>query len=255
MVKKRLVGIVTVRQGLAVQSFGYRQYLPLGKPEVLIENLDRWGADEILVQCIDRSSAKAGPDLSLLRRIGSLGLSTPLIYGGGISRADDAVKVVSMGADRVLVDSVLWDEPRQLENISRELGTQAVIVNMPVRPLEKHLIWRNYRSQEEIQLIDCVLTRFDWNWVSEVMLTDWKNEGYSDSFDPRIPELFPLIKKPLIVFGGISEPDQLSDLLARPNVAAAAVGNFLSYKEHSIQQLKKQMAGIPIRAANYAGDA
>ena len=43
MIKKRLTGIVTIRNGLVVQSFGYNQYLPIGKPKVVIENLDRWG--------------------------------------------------------------------------------------------------------------------------------------------------------------------------------------------------------------------
>ena len=49
MLNKRLIGIVTVRQGWAVQSFCYNRYLPLGRPEFIVENLDRWGADEILI--------------------------------------------------------------------------------------------------------------------------------------------------------------------------------------------------------------
>ena len=59
MVKKRLVGVITVKDGWAVQSFGYERYLPLGRPEVIAENLDRWGADEILLQCIDRSTTSS----------------------------------------------------------------------------------------------------------------------------------------------------------------------------------------------------
>ena len=46
MIPKRLIGVVIVKDGWAVQSFGYRRWLPLGRPEVLVENLDRWGADE-----------------------------------------------------------------------------------------------------------------------------------------------------------------------------------------------------------------
>lgn len=118
MLKKRLIGVVTVRQGWAVQSFNYSRYLPLGKPEVLVENLDRWGADEILIQCIDRSVANAGPDFPLLDRLGALGLSTPLIYAGGIRNAEDAVKAVNLGADRLSVDTLLWDAPHQLEKDS-----------------------------------------------------------------------------------------------------------------------------------------
>ncbi len=58
MLKKRLIGVVTVREGWAVQSFCYNRYLPLGRPEAIVENLDRWGADEILIHCIDRSSTR-----------------------------------------------------------------------------------------------------------------------------------------------------------------------------------------------------
>ena len=94
MIRKRLVGVVTVRDGWAVQSFGYRRYLPLGRPEVLVENLDRWGADEIVLQCIDRTRGNAGPDLALLERVSRRGLATPLIYGGGIRNAADAIAVL-----------------------------------------------------------------------------------------------------------------------------------------------------------------
>ena len=53
MIKKRLIGVVTVKDGMAVQSFGYKKYLPLGNPKILIKNLNRWGADEILINVID----------------------------------------------------------------------------------------------------------------------------------------------------------------------------------------------------------
>jgi len=252
MLKKRLIGVVTVRQGWAVQSFAYRRYLPLGKPEVLIENLDRWGADEILIQCIDRSASQAGPDFTLLKRVGALGLSTPLIYAGGIRHVQDAVKVISLGADRISVDSILWDAPQQLEIISRELGTQAIIGNIPVCAKENSLLWRNYRSKDEVLLTENILACLPLEWISEVMLTDWLHEGVANGFDRKIPALFPLKDKPLIVFGGLSESAQYKEVLSQPNVVAVGVGNFLSYKEHAIQLIKQQMIGLPIRAAHYA---
>ncbi len=252
MLKKRLIGVVTVRQGWAVQSISYQRYLPLGKPEVLIENLDRWGADEILIQCIDRSSAQKGPDFSLLKLVGALGLSTPLIYAGGIRNAEDAVKVVSLGADRILVDSMLWDAPHQLERVSRILGTQSLIAHMPVRANENDLFWRNYRSDKEVRLNQNSLAKLPLEWVSEVMLTDWSHEGIAGGFDPCIPALFPLAEKPLLVFGGLSEIEQFRAVLSNLNVVAAGVGNFLSYKEHAIQKLKQQMIGFHIRTAQYA---
>ena len=55
MLKKRLIGVITVKDGLGVQSFGYKKYFPLGKAEILAKNFNRWGADEIFLNVIDRS--------------------------------------------------------------------------------------------------------------------------------------------------------------------------------------------------------
>lgn len=251
MLKKRLIGVVTVRQGWAVQSFGYRRYLPLGKPEVLVENLDRWGADEILVQCMDRTRAGLGPDFDLLERIGALGLSTPLIYAGGIRHAEDAVQAVRLGADRVAVDALLRDAPEQLEAMSLELGTQALIANLPVHTHEGALWWLNYRNQEACRLDEALATGLCLDWVSEVMLTDWRHEGTPSSFDETIPASFPLAGKPLVLFGGLSESIQFQRLLSHPRVVAAGAGNFLSYREHAIQHIKRTIIGSPVRPAHY----
>ncbi len=251
MLNKRLIGVVTVRQGWAVQSFCYNRYLPLGRPEVIIENLDRWGADEILIHCIDRSSTQMGPDFNLLERVGNLGLSTPLIYGGGIRNAEDAIKAVILGADRVTLDAMIWDHPNRLELLSRTLGTQALIANMPVMVRGRSLIWYNYRNRSEIPLNQVTLDRINLEWVSEVMLTNFQNEGLQLGFEDSIPKLFPLKEKPLLVFGGLSDVMQIQDVLSLPNVVGAGVGNFLNYKEHAIQLIKENIFGVNIRAPNY----
>ena len=251
MLKKRHVGVVTVRQGWAVQSIGYRRHLPLGKPEILVENLDRWGADEILLQCIDRSATQQGPDFSLLERIGKIGLSTPLIYAGGLRDAADAVRAVKLGADRVVVDAMLRDNPARLADVARELGAQALIAHLPVRQAAGALHWLDHRNHAEQTLSGAVLDWLQAGHVSEVMLTDWSHEGLPEAFDAALVSAFPLAGLPLIVFGGLSTAAQLQRVLAMPKVVAAAVGNFLSHREHAIQAFKRDLQGIALRPAVY----
>ena len=66
MLKKRLIASVCVKNNIAVQSISYSKYLPLGLPEIIVENLARWQADEILINFIDRSLKKLGPDFKNL---------------------------------------------------------------------------------------------------------------------------------------------------------------------------------------------
>ena len=130
MLRKRLLATVVVRQGWAVQSFGYRRWLPLGKPECLVENLDRWGADGLVVLAIDRGDQ--GPDLALLERLGALGLSTPLTYGGGLATAEQAREAVRAGAERLVLDSVLNNDPQAVKAMVAAVGVQALVAALPL---------------------------------------------------------------------------------------------------------------------------
>lgn len=250
MLKRRLMAVVTVRDGWAVQSFGYRRHLPLGKPEVLVENLDRWGADEILVQCIDRSRSGAGPDFEVIRRIGSLGIATPIVYAGGIRNREDAVKVVSCGADRLMIDAMLRDAPGDVEAVARDLGIQAVIAHLPVRSARQGLLALDYRSGQESSL-DALAARLPLEWISELMLTDWTHEGQPEGFDAALLAAGYLVNKPLLCFGGISTARQIQKLMSDPRVVATGIGNFLSYREHAVQALKRELEGVAIRPPHY----
>ena len=250
MLKKRLIGVVTVKDGWAVQAFGYRRYLPLGKPEVLVQNLDRWGADEIFLQCIDRSTAGLGPDFDLLGKINKLGIATPLIYAGGIIQQEDAVRVISQGADRIMVDTMLINRPQVLEVVARDLGTQAIIAHLPARIVNGGLMALDYRNRKE-RPVDYWLKELPIDWISEVMVSDWINEGCSNSFDERLLRITRHINKPIICFGGISQAAQIQRLLAHPHVVAASVGNFLNYREHAVQSLKHQLGNNAVRGPHY----
>lgn len=249
MIKKRLIGVVTVRNGIAVQSFGYRRWLPLGRPEVLVENLDRWGADEILLQCTDRGVQ--GPDYALLDRVSRLGLSTPLIYAGGVSTAEHAVRVVKTGADRVCIDSLLHDNPDAVTALAEPLGAQALVASMPMSMENRQLCWLDFRKGSLKPLAPAVIDILQRKVISEVMVIDWRHEGYPTAFDETLLRSFSLAGVPRIAFGGISTPEQIRSLLSMPDVVAVAIGNFLNYREHAIQLLKTALGGSTLRTAHY----
>ena len=253
MLRKRLIGVVTVRGGWGVQSFGYNHWLPLGTPEVLVQNLDRWGVDEILLQCIDRSRARLGPDMGLLARIGRVGLATPLVYAGGIATVEHASAVVNAAADRIVVDSLLHDDLSTVKAISRHLGAQAVIAALPLAHSDQGLLWLDHRNASAQPLSGPVLEVIRDGVISETMVIDWQSEGHPRGFDLRLVDRFPVAEVPLIAFGGLRESAQHRQLLNSPRIAATAVGNFFAYREHAVQTLKIALAGLPVRRARYAG--
>jgi imidazole glycerol-phosphate synthase subunit HisF len=247
MIKKRLIGVITVKNSIAVQSMEYSHYLPIGAPEVLIENLERWGVDEIIVLSIDRSQSKLGPDLKLISRIASMGLTTPLSYGGGIRSLEDAVSVIQSGAERVVLDSLLIKDLNQALQISRVIGAQALIASMPLAFIKNKLMHFDYIKKSHLQVSDHILDAINSRKISEVMIIDHKNEGLKSSFQEELLNHFAK-KCNLIAFGGVSTPKQVKKLMGIGSIVGVGVGNFLNYKEHSVDLFKGNLKGSVLRS-------
>ena len=224
--------------------------MPLGKPECVIENLDRWGVDEILVLCIDRSASSLGPNFKLLKNIARLGLNTPLIFGGGINSVKNGIDAIQLGADRICIDSMLQDHLEEAEELTKHLGAQALIGVLPLSISDNDLKHLDHRQKLNSKISNEHLNEIA-HVVSEILIIDWMHEGEKEGFDARLITDFPMNHVPLIAFGGISEHEQMHSLLALNNVSAVAVGNSLNYKEHSVQKLKDNLMHTSLRQSDY----
>jgi cyclase len=202
------------------------------------------------VSCIDRTRRGLGPDFDVLARIGRLGLSTPLAYGGGIRNAADASAVVQSGAERVCMDALLAraDEVRA---ISALVGAQAVIAALPCSVQGGVLRLREYKAGRDRQMSDPLRSLFSDRVISEALMIDWRHEGHPGAFDESLLDAFPVPDIPLIAFGGVSEIGQFGRLFAHPSIVAVGVGNFLSYREHSVQAIKQALDLPTLRPASY----
>ena len=241
LARKRLIASIIIKNGIVVQSFGFSKYLPLGKPEIFVENLDRWGADEIMISVIDRSINKLGPDYDLIKRIRKVKPSTPIIYSGGIRTSDEANKVIQHGAERVAVDAMLFDTLDEIKKISKYIGSQALIIALPVTFQNNQLLHFNYIDRRSSKFSSGLIDLIKCRIVSEVLLIDWFNEGKLNKFNNDIIGSFFDKSIPLILFGGINNSKQIDNLLLNKNVSAISIGNVLSYSETAIQKIKSQL--------------
>jgi len=247
MLRKRLLGAVVVRQGWAVQSFGYRRWLPLGKPECLVENLDRWGADGIVVLAIDRGDK--GPDLELIERLGAQGLSTPLTYGGGLATEAHARAAVRAGAERLVLDSVLCNSPQAVGAMASAVGVQALVAALPMlQNATGEVLHMQHRTGSQGPLTAPIRELIAGEQVSEVLVIDAAGEGGGQGFNPALMQTVEAhTSLPLMAFGGLAQTGQIRSLLSRPQLAGVVVGNALQYREHAIGQLKAELTDQPLR--------
>jgi len=238
---KRVIGVVIVKNNWAVQSSRFNNYLPLGSPLKLVENLDRWGADEIIIKDIDASANNNGPNFDLIDKIGNLGISTPISYGGGIRNPVEASRIIRMGFERIIYNQLFLKSDEDIfKKIANTIGSQAVIISIPSIIKEKKLFFYNYLKKEIIEFDEKKLRKIE-PYYSEIIVEDVLNDGMFNAFNEEMLELYlnKKFKNKLILFGGITNLENIYKYLSNNSVEGVSIGNSLNYKENAIQNIKK----------------
>ena len=242
MLKKRIIGVIPICNNQVVQSFGFRKTLPLGKPKIFVENLDRWFVDEIVVIDFSATRNNKGPNFELIKELGQITKNTPVAYGGGIRDVNDAVKIINLGFERIILDNLYLNNPNNIIKISENIGSQAIILSLPVQ-IKKNIIQHfNYLEKNNINLDINKLNNFK-NFFSEILLIDYNNEGTDGKFNIKLIKKFLQFTKdiPILPFGGISKSNQIKKLLSFRRVQAVCIGNSLNYKEIAVQNHKEYL--------------
>lgn len=248
---KRIVGTIIIKNGWAVQSFGYSKHLPLGRPEILARNLDQWQLDEIMIIDVDASKRNKGPNLSVLQDVMKQRITTPLSYVGGIRNSIDAVEVIASGADRIGVETLNLSDFDEVRSISDSIGRQALIRIQPLILDYKGEVKKyNFHEPEATKQLD-TSDLFASSVYSELMIVDVKNEGIRNGFDQNLLKPFEAGDTQLICFGGITEKHQVTVLFNKLFVSAIAMGNALSWRELAHRELLEVDTVRKVREISY----
>ncbi len=241
MASKRLLGTLTVKDGQLVKSYGYSSWRPAGDLTTALRNLDRWAADEIVVLDISR---RPGLDSAVLRQLADAKVATPLAYGGGIRSVADVERLMALGCDRFVVESILYEDPVTLQRIADLAGHQALIGSVPLcRTAAGWSLWRPYPASEgtPFDSLAAILRHVTVQPVSDYFVTAVWNEGQAGEFPLELVEaLTGLPESSVIWFGGLDRTTAAHCLRA-PETAAVAFGNLLHDSELALPHLRADL--------------
>jgi imidazole glycerol-phosphate synthase subunit HisF len=246
MLKKRIIATVLVKDDIVVQSVNFKKYYPVGKPEIVIENLDRWNVDEILLLDISATKLNNQPNFNLINKIGSMGISTPLTYGGGVSNKEQAKKIIQLGFERICINQSFFKEKQVFKKIAQEIGSQAVILSLPCSILNGKIRYYDYLKNSFFSISFKEIQKNN-KYFSEILIMDTKGDGGKDKFDDKIFNTF--YKKKidnLLLFGGLNNISQIKKYLYSPLVKGIAIGNPLNYEENAYQNIKENLIKINV---------
>lgn len=240
MLKKRIMGVVIVRNGIAVQSIGFARYLPVGRPDIVVEYLNNWGVDEISV--VDISASRKGQlNVELVRKLSSC-CQVPLTYGGGIKTADDMARIVQAGADKVMINHSFIAHPELVTEGAERLGIQCIVVSLDaVRDDDGQARVYDYLARRALDETPAAAARRAQQLgAGEIFLNSVDQDGSKLGYDLNLAaSVAEAVSVPVTICGGVGEAAHFAEGLAISNVCAVAAGNFFNYTEHSVTLAKQ----------------
>ena len=234
----RIIGSVLIKNNIAVQSKNFNRYLPLGKPKILIDFLNDWGADEIVVLDI-KSSIKDNSFLKENLSVITSNCNTPISAGGGIRNIYDVETFIRRGADKVIINTFGILSPKLINKAAIEFGNQAIIGAIDVKKKKNNYeVYTHSGTIKSKFSLEEIVKIYEDNQVGEIFINSIDNDGKKNGFDKTIiQKVNSLTELPITISGGAGNFNHFAEILTE-NISGIASGNFLNFTEHSIKNLK-----------------
>ena len=245
MKKKRIIPVLLLRDGHLVQSKLFSQYKKLGNPLKAVERLAQWDADELIyldiskfpmgaAQREDLNGQNFQTRLDVLRAI-SESATMPITFGGGVTGLQDVQERISAGADKVAINRLALLKPSTIREISREFGSQALVVSVDVFKIEsEYFIYSEGKPLLNTKLEDFLKKVQDLG-AGEILLNCVSRDGMKNGYELELyKEVERWVHVPLIALGGAGEWNHMTEVVSLGNIDAVAAANIFHHFDQSM---------------------
>jgi cyclase len=235
MLRPRIIPCLLVHKGGLVKTQAFKDPKYVGDPINAVRIFNEKEADELMVLDIDATVNKVAPDFGLIAKLAAE-CRMPLCYGGGVTTAEQAARIVDMGVEKVAISSAAITHPALLTEIAAAVGRQSVVAVLDVRK-RTGLFAKGYEvcthNSKTVHKLDPVAlaSQFQDAGAGEIVINSVDRDGLMQGYDLELAAQFKeVLKVPVTFLGGAGSLDHLGELIAKLGVVGAAAGSLFVFK-------------------------
>ncbi|MDC7677600.1 imidazole glycerol phosphate synthase subunit HisF [Asticcacaulis machinosus] len=254
MLARRIIPCLDVKDGKVVKGVQFVGHEVLGDAVDMALRYRDEGADELVLYDITASAEGRTVDYNWVRDI-ARALDIPFCVAGGIRSAEQAVKCLNSGADKVSINSPALERPDLINELAEMAGSQCVVVGVDSRELDGDYYVHQYSGDPD-KIRAAGRRTLDWvveaqnRGAGEIVLNCMNQDGVRKGYDLKQLRLVrDLIDIPLVASGGAGAVEHFSDVFDQCDVSGALAASVFHKKIIHIPDLKRdlQSAGIAVR--------
>ncbi len=270
MLKHRIIPCLLLRNGVIVQSKGFKRHQVLGNPTTAVKRLSTWAADELIY--LDISPPNSIYDLNrddlnhenhpsiidIIKDVSSHAFM-PLTFGGGIRDINRIRTILNAGADKVTINTQAVLDPEFITKSAKIFGSQCIVVSIDVAKNNKNINEVKIKRGKEwtgLSPVDwaCEVERLG---AGEILLNSIDRDGLQNGYDIElIQDVVSAVSIPVISIGGVGHWEDFKDALVKGGASAVSAANIFHHTEQSVLNAKKYLfnQGINVRAPELLKD-
>lgn len=233
MLRPRITPCLLIQDGGLVKTVGFRDAKYVGDPINAVKIFNEKEADELVVLDIDNTRTGAEPDYKAIAHMAAE-CRMPLCYGGGVTTAEQAKRIIGLGVEKVSISAAAVARPELIGEIADAVGRQSAVVVVDTK--KKMLgrgwdVWtHNGTRNTKLDALDFACRAADLG-AGEVVMNSIDLDGRMTGYDLDLArKLRERLRIPMTMLGGAGKPDDLAQLFQACGVVGAAAGSLFVFK-------------------------
>lgn len=250
MLKRRIIPIQLLSGDRLVKTRQFKLPRDVGNPLMSSKVYSNQDADELLLLHIDRIQNSVDILVKTTKEI-LKECFVPFTVGGGIKSLHDAERLFAAGADKVVINSLSYNNPEIITQIADMAGSQAVVVGIDVLKKENnYTLFSNCSSKsEDISLFEHIKKVISLG-AGELFIQSIDKDGEMKGYDLDLAKsVCSKSSVPVIIAGGAGNFQDLNDAFC-VGVDAVACGSLFNFGDNNPLRAKAFLKnlGIPLKS-------
>lgn len=232
MLRTRIIPCLQLIDESLVKTVNFNKYGYIGDPINTVRIFNELEVDELSFLDIRATVQDRLPNLDILQQIANE-CFMPLSYGGGIKNFDIAYKILSIGFEKIVVNSASYKNPHLISELAERFGTQAVIGSIDVKKnfFGKYEVYSHDGTKKE--KYDAVEWAVELQRLGagELLITSMNRDGSWKGFEIEIiKRIADEVEIPVIANGGAGNLEHIGEVVKMGNASAVALGSMVVYQ-------------------------
>lgn len=235
MLRPRIIPCLLVHKGGLVKTQGFKDAKYVGDPINAVKIFNEKEADELMVLDIDATRNGVPPDFKLIAKLAAE-CRMPLCYGGGVTSAEQATRLVDMGVEKVALSAAAISRPGLLTEMAASVGRQSVVAVLDVRK-RSGLFSKGYEVctlngtvAHKLEPL-ALAKKLQDAGAGEIVINSIDRDGMMQGYDIDLAaQVKQVLSVPVTFLGGAGSFEDLSFLVRKLGVVGTAAGSLFVFK-------------------------